>query len=181
MRADGLAGSQRVAFGLVDPPFEQEQLGEPTLALAERGAVFERRQDADRVAVEAFGLGQVALVPGDPGRVVEGAAERPGGTRLREVLAGGVERRVGVVELAAVEVELSGEAERTPAGLGAAALLREQDRLLDERRGAIELQAREIDARQLVGGLALVVLPVGLAREVDRLLHQALLLGKVTA
>jgi hypothetical protein len=78
-------------------------------------------------------------------------------------------------------MELACEAKRPAAGLGAPALLGEQNRLLDQRLRPVELQTGQVDARELVGSLALEVLPPGLARERDRLLHHPLLLGEVAA
>ena len=96
------------------------------------------------------------------------------------MFAGRLERGLRVVELAALEMELAGEAQCAAAGLGAAALLGEQDRLLDQRRGAIELEPRQVDARQLVRGLALESLVLGRPGELERLEHHLLLLGQVT-
>ena len=181
MRADGLSGGKREALGLVDAPLEQQQLGQPTLALAERHPVLERGEDADRLAVEAFRLGKVSFVPRCPGREVKRSPECPRGPRLGKVIAGRCERGLGVVELTAVEMELAGEAKRAAAGLGATALLGEQNRLFDQRLRPVELESGEVNARELVGSLALEILPPGLARQGDRLLHHPLLLGKVAA
>ena len=92
----------------------------------------------DQLAEEPLGAGGVALVAGGPGGEVERAAERPGSACLGEVLARRLERRLRVVELAPLQVQLAREAERPPARLGAAALLGEQDRLLDQRRGPVD-------------------------------------------
>jgi hypothetical protein len=56
------------------------------------------------------------------------------------VLARRVECPLGIVEVAAVEVELAREAQRPAARLRAAALLGKQQRPLDQRRGAVELE-----------------------------------------
>ena len=95
------------------------------------------------------------------------------------MLTGSLERRRGVLELPALEMKLTREAQRAAPGLRAAALLGEQDRLLDQGRRTIELQTRDVDARQLVRGLALEVLPAGLARELEPFEHQPLFLLQV--
>src|SRR5205823_14357076 len=149
VRADRLPGCEREAFRLVDPSLREQQLGQAALALAERGAVLERRQQPDRLAEDPLRLREVALVAGNPAGEVEGAAERPGGPRLGEMLTGSLERRRCVLELPALEMKLTREAQRAAPGLRAAALLGEQDRLLDQGRRTIELQTRDVDARQL--------------------------------
>src|SRR5215210_6618871 len=179
--ADGLPRGQREALRLVYAALLEQELRERALRLAQRRAVLERRQDPDRLAEEALGARQVALVARRPGGEVQRPAERPSRTGLDQVLARRLERGVRVVELAPLQVQLPREAQRPAARFGAAALLGEQDRLLDERRGPVELQPREVDARELVRGLALEVLALRLAREVERLEHHLFLLGEVAA
>ena len=179
MRADGLARGERVPLGLICAPLGEQELGEAPLALAERRAVLERREDPDRLSEEALRTHGVALLACDDRGEVDGAPERPGGTGLLEMPTCRLEGCVGLVELAAVQVELAGEPEGAAARLGAAALLGEENRALDQRRGAVELEAGKVDAGELVGGLALEVLPARFDREVVRLAHDLLLLGEV--
>src|SRR5204862_494546 len=136
MRSDGLTGDQRQPFGLLRAILFEQELGEGALALAEGRAILERGENPDRFAEEALRPRKLALAPRHPRREVERAAERPGGSGFGEVPASGLQRGVGSVELPAIEMELTREAERPAAGLGTAALLGQQDRLLDERRGA---------------------------------------------
>src|SRR3954452_15271771 len=86
VRADRLARGEGEALRLVDAAVEEQELGEAPLALAERRAVLEGSQDADRLEKEPLRAGDVALCPGAPGREVEGPSERPSGTCLGEVL-----------------------------------------------------------------------------------------------
>ena len=95
----------------------------------------------------------------------------PRGARLGEVLARRLERGLGIVELAPVRCSWPAKRSALPTRLGAAALLGKQDRLLDQRLGAVELEPREVDARELVGGLALEALAPGRPRELERLEH----------
>ena len=173
------ASANRSASSIL--PCESRSSASERWRLAQRRAVLQRREDPDRLAEEPLGAGDLALVPRGPAGEVERAAEHPRRTGLGEVLAGRLERGLGIVELAPVQVQLAGEAERPSARHGAAALLGEQDRLLDQRLGAIEFEPREVDARELVGGLALEALVPGRARELERLEHHLLLLGEIAA
>jgi len=104
LRADGLASLQREALGLRELALLGEQLREPALALAQRRPVLERGEGPDRLAEDPLGTGGIALQPGDPGLVIERAAERPGGAGFRQVAARAFERGLRLVQLAAVEV-----------------------------------------------------------------------------
>src|SRR2546421_12918557 len=179
MRPYGLAGDQRKPFGLLRAVLFEQELGERALALAECRAILERGEDPDRFAEEALRPWKLALASRHPRREVERSAERPGGSGFGEVPTSGLQRGVDSVELPAIQMELAREAERPAAGLGTAALLGQQDRLLDERRRAGELESREVDACELVRRLTLEVLPPGLPREGQGLAHHLLLLGEV--
>src|SRR5438874_5605048 len=179
MRADRLARREREALRLVDAALEQQELGEAALALAERGAVLERRQDPDRLAEEPLGTGDVALVACDPSGEVQRPAKRPGGSGLGQVFTRRIERDPRLVEVAARDVKLARESKRPSSGLRTPGLLREQQRLLDERLGPVDLQAGQVDAGELVCGLALEVFAARLPCELQRLEHDFLFLGQV--
>src|ERR671935_3258681 len=92
-----------------------------------------------------------------------------------------LERGFGLGEPASEHVQLPGEPQRSTARLRAAALLCQEERLLDEGRGPVKLEASEVHACQLVGCLALEVLAAGLAGKLERLEHDLFFLGQVAA
>jgi len=104
VRPDRLTRGQCEALGLVDPPLREQELRKGALGLAQRRAVLQRGEDPDRLAEEPLGAGDLSLVPRGPAGEVERAAEHPRRTGLGEVLAGRLERGLGVVELAPVQV-----------------------------------------------------------------------------
>src|SRR5262249_56288175 len=112
MRADRLPGGERETLGLLDLAPLDQQLRESPLHLAQGRAILERLQDADRLAEVPLRSGDVAPAPDHPGEVVERAGERPGGSRLGEQDARLLERRLGIVQLALLQVQQAAEVER---------------------------------------------------------------------
>jgi len=101
VRPDGLARLERVPLRLVELPLRGEQLREPALALAERSAVLQRLEDADRVGFQPLGARELALPPRDPRERVVLRSDAPGGTRLLVQRPRLLERRLRLVEQAA--------------------------------------------------------------------------------
>ena len=73
VRPDGPPRLEGPALGLLDLAALDEQLREGTLRLAERAAILQGREDADRLAEAPLGQPEITAVQGDPGQTLNRA------------------------------------------------------------------------------------------------------------
>src|SRR2546423_6135270 len=67
LRADRVERRLGVTLGFVHLALFEQDLGEPTLGLAQSAAVLQRRERPDRVAAQALSAVEITLMPGDDG------------------------------------------------------------------------------------------------------------------
>src|SRR5829696_4272032 len=149
---------QRQTLGLVELALFDQELRQRPLGFAERRAVLERCEHADRLAQELLRPRGLALLPRGPSREIERAPQSPGGADLLEVRTRLLELVLSLVVVAAREVQLPEKAMRPTEGGCAADLLRKRERAVGQRLGAVELHLTDVDAREGVQHLALQIL-----------------------
>src|SRR5205823_4183386 len=124
---------EREPLGLGEPALGPEDVGQRALALAERAAVLQRLEPADRLAQEVLGPRVVAALDGHLGQVQQVAARVEARSDLDEQPLRLLQRGLRLVELAELELEVAELGERDRARTDAAALLRQLERTLDQR------------------------------------------------
>ena len=161
MRADGLARGEREPLGLVDAPLRQQQLGQGALRLAERrrsssGARMRIDSRKSRSALASSPLCravQAAKLSVRPSDQAAPASARCSRAASSAASASSSSRRC----------RWSWPAKRSARPRASALPLSSASRIACSISGcrAVELEPGEVDARELVGGLALEVLVLG--------------------
>jgi len=178
LRANRLTRSERILLGLVEPALRQEQLGEQSLAFAERPALLHRRKQPDGLTEELLGF---RSIPGRP-RELSQHSRRPRDLRRGGRFAVEVERfrepALGLLILSPHAVEATLRLRGARARNDAAALLRQSERAIDERFGLVLFHSRDVDPGELQSGPRFVILALGGARSLERLLLETFGFGE---